>query len=340
MIASFLVILSVAGGQFFFPSVAVQVRNAIDGQVMTSDRRPVVSARVFLQNDSYSDIASTYTDGSGRFTFRGVASGTYNVVVEPTDGVLERQSQRVEAQAINVRGGRGGEIFRVDIVLKPKKNLGKGGDPSEAGSGNTVFYQEVPEVAKKEFVIALKSLEQNNSDQGIVSLKNALELFPDYYDALERLGSEYVKRRDFNSALPVLEHAVEVNKNGWSSFYYLGVAHMEMKRPEEGVKALQRAVEINPNSINANMRLGIVLATNKDRHAEAIKSFRKVTELAGKQVPDAYLYLAKIYSEQKHYREAADALESYLKLIPQSESQQREQYKKIIEQLRQKASKS
>jgi tetratricopeptide (TPR) repeat protein len=287
---------------------------------MTSDRRPVVNARIF--------------------TFRGVGSGTFNIIVESTDGAFERQSQRLEAVAINGRGGRGGEIFRVDIVVRLKKDPGKNGDRSAQGTGDTVFYQEVPEVAKKEYVTALKSLEQNDTEHGIASLKQAIEMFPDYYDALDRLGTEYVKRRDFNLALPVLERAVEVNKNGWSSFYYLGVAQIEMKQPEEGVKALQRAVEINPNSVNANMRLGIVLATNRERQDEAIKSFKKVTELAGKQVPDAYLYLAKLYSEQKHYREAADALEAYLKLIPQSEPQQREQYKKIIEQLRQKASKS
>ena len=173
-----------------------------------------------------------------------------------------------------------------------------------------------------------------------MSLKQALDLFPDYYDALEKLGTEYVKRHDSASAVPVLEHAVEVNKNGWPSFYYLGVARLEMKQADDAVKALRRAVEINPNSVNANMRLGMILATNTDTREEAIKSFKKVTELAGKQVPDSYLRLAKLSSDMKQYREAADALEANMKLIPSSEAQQREQYKKLIEQLRHKASKS
>lgn len=337
MLSALFVAIAVVA-QLFPASAALQARNTIDGMVMTADRRPVVNARVFLQNDSYSELQTVYTDGSGRFTFRGLSSATYNVVVESSDGLLERQSQRVEAQAYNGRAtGAGGEVFRVEFVMKPRRNIGK--DPAAAGTvPAVVFSQQVPENAKTEYAGALKSFESNDADQGIVSLKQAIAIFPDYYDALDRLGTEYVKRRDFSSASTVLAHAVEINKNNWGSFYYLGVAYLETKQYEEGVKALRRALELNPNSVNANMRLGMILATNKDMHAEAIKSFKKVTELAGKQVPDSYLYLAKLCSEEKQYGEAAESLEAYVKLIPPSESQQRDQYKKVIEQLKQKAS--
>ncbi len=338
MITSLFIAMVFAGGQFFSVGAIAQARNTIDGQVMTPERRPIVNARVFLQNDAYSEIATVYTDGSGRFTFRGVASGTYNILVDPTDGMYERQSQRIEAVAINGRsGGRGGEIFRTDFILKPRRLPGDEKSGATARSSEAVFYQEVPEAARRAYAAGIKSIEENDADRGIESLKQALELFPDYYDALEQLGSEYVRRHDFNSAVPILEHATEINKNAWPSYYYLGVARVELKQADEGVKALRRAIEINPNSINANMRLGMILVNNKETYAEALKSFEKVAALAGKQVPDAYLYLAKLYAEKERYKEAVSALETYIKLNPEAETQLRERYKKVLDQMRQKA---
>src|SRR5262245_58858121 len=94
------------------PGAILQARNTIDGSVTNTQNRPVINARVYLQNDAYSEIQATYTDGSGRFTFRDVRSGIYNVVVEAIDGSFERQSQRIDAVAFNGRAsGRGGEIF-------------------------------------------------------------------------------------------------------------------------------------------------------------------------------------------------------------------------------------
>jgi cytochrome c-type biogenesis protein CcmH/NrfG len=313
----------------------LQARNTIDGSVTNSNNRPVINARVYLQNDAYSEVAATYTDGSGRFVFRNIGSGIYNVVVEAIDGTFERQSQRLDAVAVNGRGsGRGGEMFRVDFVVRPRRD---DNPPKVETRPNSVFYQEVPEAAKQEYLAAVRSLEQNDFDKAAIALKQAIRLFPDYYDALDRLGSEYVRRRDFNTALPHLEQAIAVNKDAWSSYYYLGVARLELKQVNEAVEALRKAVDLNPNSINANMRLGMILATNKATYDEAIKAFRKVAELAGKQLPDAYLYLAKLYSEQKSYTEAAEALETYTKFIPASQPEQREQYRKVIEQLRHKA---
>jgi tetratricopeptide (TPR) repeat protein len=318
-----------------FAGAILQARNTIDGRVIDTNNHPIVNGRIYLQNDAYSEVAATYTDGSGRFTFRNLGSGIYNIVVEAIDGSFERQSQRLDAVAANGRAsGRGGEIFRIDFVVRSRKNA----PPAKVDTiAESVFSQEVPESAKKEYLAAIKSLEGNDFNRAAVALKQALSLFPDYYDALDLLGTEYVRRRDFNSALPLLEHAIEINKSGWSSYYYLGVARIELKQPDEAVLALRKAVDLHPQSINANMRLGMILATNKATYEEAIKSFKKVSELAGKQLPDAYLYLAKLYSEQKQYSEAADALEAYTKLIPSSQNEQREQYRKVIEQLRHKA---
>lgn len=334
MLISTLIGVVLAFGQLWTAVAPAQVRNTIEGRVLTTEGRPLVNARVVLQNDSYSEVNQVYADGSGRFVFKNLPSGTYNVVADSIDGAYERQSQRVEADAINTRLGRGGEFFRIEFALKLKK----GATPdtnTPAAPAASVFVQDVPEAAKKEFALGVKSIEKDNFEGAVASMKQALELFPDYYEALDRLGSEYVKRRNYDQAMPLLEHAIEVNKDGWTSYYYLGVAQIESKKLPDGIQSLRRALDLNPNSVNANMRLGMALSKNEKTYDEAIQSFKKVMQLAGKQVPDVHFFLAQIYANQKHYKEAADSLEEYLKFIPASDTQQRDQYKKLIEQLRQ-----
>lgn len=74
---------------------------------------------------------------------------------------------------------------------------------------------------------------------------------------------------------------------------------VHQQRRTEGLEALNRARTLNPDSININMRLGLELAKEERSHEDAIKSLTKVTELAGKRLPDAYLVLASLYDKRK-----------------------------------------
>ncbi|MFP5264423.1 MAG: tetratricopeptide repeat protein [Blastocatellia bacterium] len=341
MITNLLIAIVLAIAPLWSASAPAQSRSVVEGRITGPDNRPLSDVRVFLQTDTYSPLSSQITDGSGRYRFTNVATGNYYILVEPFGTDYERQLQRVEVNPFNVGRGptgvmRGGEIFRVDVMLKlaPRKNR-------DAAPAGVVFHQAVPETAKQEYLNGIKSLEKDDFAAAAASLKRAIEIFPDYYDALETLGNNYVQRREYDPALPILQHAVEVNKDGWRSFYALGVALIETKQRNEGIQALRRAVELNPNSINANMRLGMTLASSEDMRADAIQALTKVAQLdKGKQVPQVYYYLAALYDKNQQYREAADALESFLQTIPPAETEKREKLKKMIEEKRQKASKS
>jgi tetratricopeptide (TPR) repeat protein len=315
-----------------------QGRNSIEGRVTTPENRGLVNARVFLLNDGYGQRAQTYTDGSGRYQFRGLGPGNYYVQVEPAGLGYERQTQRVEVNPILLNGGGGGaEIFRVDFLLRPEKKDKNSDGETVKDRENTIFYQNVPEAAKGEYERGVKSLKKDDRLGAREELKHAIELFPDYYDALDALGTEYVKEAEYEAAAVLLRHAVEVNKNGWHSYYGLGVSLVELQRRDEGLDALRRSLLLNPESINAGMRLGIELGKDDQKRDEAIKVLTNVTHLAGKRLPNAYLVLASLYSRNKQYREAADALEAYLAAEPQTP--QAESIRHKIDELRHKPGK-
>jgi tetratricopeptide (TPR) repeat protein len=290
--------------------------------------------RVILKDDGYAQVATARTDAAGRFRFGRLVSGNYYVEVEPDATNYERKTERVEIRPFNARrGSPSGEVFRIELILKVKS------PPRDARFENkVVFYQPVPETAKKEYTTALKALEKNSFDDASSSLKRAIELFPDYYDALELLGTELVRRKQYNEAVPLLSHAAEINKSGWRAFYSLGIAQAELNQRFDSLQALKRAAELNPNSANVHMRLGMELAKAEETRADAIASLKRVSQIAGNSIPQVYWYLGALYNKAGQWREAADAFESFLKADPQAG--ERDKIKQIIKQLREKASKS
>lgn len=334
MLLAVFVSLAMSLSQFSFVNFLIQTRNTIEGRVTSSSGRPLSEMRVMLKNGTYSEIASGLTDGSGRFRFLNLASGNYYVEVEPGATEYERQTARIAAIPFIERGGHG-EIFRIDIVLVPRRS-----SSTLFGTINNtnavVFHQDVPEVAKREFEQGIKNLDRGSFDGAARSLKRAIELFPDYYDALERLGTEYVAHDDAKSGLPLLTRAVEINRDGWRAFYSLGIAQYKINQQAESVKALHRAVELNPDSPNANMWLGMVLATDPAMLSAAIQSLEKASKMAKDPLPgQAYYYLGGLYIKNNQYKEAADAFETLLRVSP--DVGERDKIKQMIAQLRQKA---
>lgn len=308
------------------PLFASQSASSIEGRVTGPDNRPLQDVRVLLQDDSYAQLQMAYTDGAGRYRFRNILRGVYNIQVEPGQYSYSRQSARLDVNPIN----RGGEVFRQDFTLRSSKSIKLDKEPA-----GTVFAQTVPVPARREYAEAIKSIDKNDFDAAAQSLKQAVALFPDYYDALELLGTEYVKHGDFPAALPVLNRAVQVNDKSWRAYYSLGVAYSELKQPGESIKALKRATELHSGSTNAYMRLGIELAKSAQLIPEAIEALKKVTQLAGDGVPEAYLYLGALYGKTNQYGEAAKAFESFLKAAPQAA--EKEKVKQLIKEMRDKA---
>jgi cytochrome c-type biogenesis protein CcmH/NrfG len=333
MLTTLFVTIVLTVGQFFAAAPLVQgAGNTIEGHITGPTGRPVGDLRITLKNGNFSEVASTVTDGSGHFRFMNLPSDNYYVVVEPGETDFERVSQRVAVMPF--RAGHG-EVFRVDIGMTSKRANSTMFGPINASTA-VVFRQDIPVTAKREFDNGIRILDDGKFDSAAESLKKAIEIFPDYYEALERLGGEYTMREDAKSALPLLMHAVEVNRDGWRAFYFLGIAQYKTNHQAEAIKSLQRAVELNPGFPNAYMWLGMILAINPAMRASAIESLEKAAKLSKGHLPgQAYYYMGGLYIKNNQYKEAADAFENLLKVSP--DVGEKDKIKEMIAQLRQKA---
>jgi tetratricopeptide (TPR) repeat protein len=314
------------------PYLAAQGRNSINGIITDANRRPVNRIRVELLNEVDMLVATTYTDAGGRYNFNNLTQGNFVVKVVPS-GDYVAQSIRVQ---LYYAGGSGAQFEQVNFVLKSALDSKDATAPANAGM---IFAQSVPEDARKAYELAVTTLDSGrDSEAGIAQLKEALNLFPTYYLALERLGAEYVKREQFEQARETLGKAIEVNPKGALSHYALGVTQIKLKQYTEAINSLRRSLVLAPDSQNAPstyyyLGLGLV-RTGKTDEAEA--EFKRAYEKGAKRIPsDVHMHLAQIYSNSKRYKEAADELELFLKETPNARDA--ESIKNIIKQLRAKA---
>jgi Tfp pilus assembly protein PilF len=317
-------------------SPAAQGRNAITGHVFNETGRPMSEIYVELLNELDITVSQVRTSASGRFEFTGLIEGRYKLRVRPlgTD-YLPQMQEVVVANVSAAGGGTGGEIRQVDIYMRLRPEVTAG--PFYAPG--TVFAQEVPEEAKKLFTKSIGELRAKKEAEGFESLKRALELFPDYYDALDRLGGEYAVRgnkekRYFEAARVLLTKAVEVNPKSFSSTFGLGFSQYHLGLTKEAVENLQRAVDLYGKSPSAYLWLGIA-QKRAGKLSQAEASLKRADTLSKGKEPDAHWQLANLYNEQKRYAEAAAELEKFLKARP--DARDSEKIKQLIVELKQKA---
>lgn len=312
--------------------IVSQDRNTITGFVFNESRQPLSDAYVELLSDYDSPLYRTKTNGSGLYTFRGLSAGRYNIKVSYYGADYEGQTRSVSLIGASIVPGRsGGSVNeQVDFYLRAKRNASNG----PLAAPGVIFAQEIPNEAKKLYVAGVENLVNKKEKEGFENLKKALELFPDYFLALDRLGTEYVVRGYYTPAYVLLTKAVEVNPRSFSSSFGLGLASYRLNQVDKAVEHLQRATEIYNKSPNAYLWLGIALLENK-KLSQAETALIQANKLNKGESAEIHWQLARLYKDQKRYQESANELELFLKLKPDSENA--EKIQQTIKTLRQKA---
>ncbi len=329
-------------GSMLFALILVFAHNTfasstISGIISDKQRNPLVDVDVELLNDFYQQIRRVRSDGSGRYTFEGLNDGRFSVRVLPFRYDLEDQTQSVEISTVatvDVAGQRKpGSSFQVlDFTLLPKK-----GGLAETELG-VVFAQAIPPEAKKLYEKAMLDFNAKRTTEGILGMNKAVELFPDYYLALHRVGKELFIMKKYEEAVPFLFKAAQVNPKSATSFYYLGYSLSFMGKDyyKAAVAALNQSYIMAPASAPVLYILGRVERlmgnfANAEKHLLQAKKVSKVT------VPEIHKELAQLYAnDMKKYEAAASELEIYLKNSKPDEAESK-QMKKIISDLREKA---
>lgn len=316
------------------PVTVSQGRNSVSGHVFGDSRRPLADVHVELLNELGVTVSRIRTNGSGRYVFFGLPDGRYKVRVLPYEVNYHEQTQDVTLIPVSAIPGSGAEVAQLDFYLQPRESPNTG----PLAAPGTIFAQEVPDSAKKLYEIGIAALKAKKEQEGFESLRMALEIFPSYFAALDRLGTEYAVRgsqdkRYFEAARVLLTKAVEVNRKSFSSTFGLGFSQYHLGLIDPAIENLQRATNIQNKMINGHMWLGIALK-RVGKLADAEAALKRADEMSNGKESEVHWYLAGIYSDQKRYSDAADELEKFLKTKP--DARDAEKIRQVIAQLRKK----
>ncbi len=306
--AACLVFLNTGSGSIFAQIPSIRNTNTISGFVFSETRAPVAQIYVELQSDFYAIVGRVQTRSSGMFTFSGLAPGQYYLKVVTTGTDYEEQTRSVTLAAIS---GRLANTEQVEFYLGTRKNRNAG---ASAAPG-VVFLQEVPAEAQNLYNSALDDLASKNEKEAFEKLKRSIEIFPEYFAALDRLGNEYVVRGHYEAAYVLLTKAMMVNQRSHSSTMGLGRSLFRLKQTDLAIGHFKSAIVLEPATPNGHLWLGIALHSKK-KDSEGLHRLLKANELTKGTVAEIHWQLARVYKDQDEFTKAADELELFLKLSP------------------------
>ncbi len=315
--------------------------HSLQGRVITPEgAQPTNPVRVTL-TFSGRRIYETFTDLSGRYSFSGLARGTYQLVAEGDGTNFETTSVFADVSAF----GASGQLFTQDIQLRAVR-----GKPAAARAGViNAFSQEVPNAAREKFERAQKLAGEGKGDPAMIQLQEAVQIFPQYFEAHLMIGNQLIQTGRLDEAIAPLDRAREINPNDERVYQSFGLVLMRQRKYPIAAAIFDEAARLNPaNPLNPLMRASALIYqasfVNPERVAEqadllnqAELALSKASDLSEKKMkPDAPT-LAMFYEMKGQPSRAADALEEYLKKNPTAKNL--EAIKNEISRLRLKAAK-
>jgi tetratricopeptide (TPR) repeat protein len=286
--------------------------NSISGTVCDMNNQPLKGIRVELRNSGGGVVTSAYTSSSGNFEFSLIASGTYQVVA--TSG-MQQASERVDASGwSNV------------VSLRMPSSAPQDG---MAGHSISVVQYRIPGKARDEYNKAHDLLQTGKQEEAKKHLAKALELCPNYADALTLRGILELNQRDTEAAIADLDKAIHSDANYAMAYMVMGSALNQQSKFDEAIHSLQRGESLAPTYWQAHFEMGKSYIGKADYPA-ALHQLELAENMTPSEYPFIYLLRAHALLAMKQYSQAVDAAQTYLQKDPQGANS--EQARKMLQQ--------
>ncbi len=302
--------------------------NSIRGKVfLPSGMTPEQRLRVVLEINTGGIAAETFTDSVGNFEFRSLTNNNYRVTVYSDQRLFETAQEAVEVF------GNFARTYMVQIYLREKR-------PDQPQTKDKLLsvadIQEVPKNARKLYDKGLKLARENKPQEAASPLQEALQAFPTYLNALNKLGEQHLRLEQPAEAQALFERAIALSEKFALPHINLGILLFNLKRMPEAIKELETGNNLDDSFPMGHLHLGLALMNAEPADYErAEKEFNRTLQIAGKEVPQAHLHLFNLYTRRKEYQKALGQLDEFLKAAPNapeaaSVRQKRDALKKVV----------
>ncbi|OFW43159.1 MAG: hypothetical protein A3J28_07000 [Acidobacteria bacterium RIFCSPLOWO2_12_FULL_60_22] len=265
----------------------------------------------------------TWADSSGRFRFRHLQPGSYSlsIYIPGTGEIL--QTVEITPSFADPKGRVEKKFVFDEQTLQAQVRAVHRGVIS-------VRELATPAKARKEYRKAQARLRARDVEGAIEHLKRAVELAPQFIEALNNLGTIYFQRQEFSRAEGYFRKALEIEPEAFAPLVNLGGVLLAIGLAEEAFEINRKAQDARPQDALANAQLGLSYYLLGD-YEEAASYLEQTKEIDPAHFTNPQISLARIYLRRAQEKEALRELEEFLEQHP--DSPQAQDVKAMIEKL-------
>jgi tetratricopeptide (TPR) repeat protein len=281
----------------------------IEGHVLLPSGQSANFNVKIILGDLTQPLNTLYTNKHAEFRFPNLSEGEYYVQALGDEKTYEPVTQRVRLAR--------GQTYQLTLTLRKKEEIAsrnKGGKTVSASD----FDQLAPAAARKEYEQSVRLVGKGNVDQAIERLQRALAIYPDYVEARNDLGAQYLKLRRFDEAAEQFRLVLEKHPKYFDSRFNLGLVLIEKKNYAIAIEELRQAIAVDGARPEARLWLGVALLQTNDL-AGAERELSKTVITGGTDFPAAHYYLAQVFMRREDSAGAAGELKAYLERAPKGE---------------------
>ena len=283
-----------AGSRSMGDSPAADRYSIVRGQVVCDD--PIAGSLIVeLNSAGRNATVRAEVEGDGRFQFRGLESGQYQLRVTGPGGAA------IHEEVVVIGGGN----QNLTIQISGSKAL----RTNAATVSIQQLMHKVPPKAQKEFEEGQSSSRKGGWTGALEHFQNAAAIDPEFADAYAGMGSAYFALGQLQQAADQYGKAVGLVPDHASAVANLSIVLCELERYHEAVPLARRALRLRPGMTKLRYVLGFSLVKDGGDQSEALDNLLR----AASEFPQAHLLAAKILLDSDRRPEAIDHLEQYLR---------------------------
>jgi Flp pilus assembly protein TadD len=206
-------------------STLASAQRGIRGQVFLPNGSPLQQqVRFSLESANGMRVEYYYTDSNGRIILPPIV-GWFTITVETDSQTYDTTTARFNMENSQY----------ITVHLRP---LTKKPEPPPGVINVNDVDREVAPKAKEAYEEALTLLRQEQYEQAIEPLKQAIKLQPNYFHAYNDLGVAYMKLNKLDLAIDALQHAIKINDNIYLPHLNLAIVYNKQNRHKEAADVL------------------------------------------------------------------------------------------------------
>ena len=179
---------------------------------------------------------------------------------------------------------------------------------------------------QKRFDRAMDKLQEDKGQTSLKMLRDLVQLDPNDFVAWSEIGTIQNDNRQFAEAESSFQSALQLKPDYLNALFGIGRAALALKEIERSLKALSDAYKVAPDSPDVNHFLGEAYLQNK-QGTLAIQHMRRAIELAPAEKAELHLRIAWLYNAAGAKDLAAEEYRMFLQQRPKyPEKAKLEQY--------------